>query len=173
MAFASDTRELLPQSLTSDTLFRAPLGFVSPLWGLFSGAALTGVVWWWATQWTRAPLMAAAFDEAEEIPSRALLAIEAAPESVVEATADVVTPVAAVVDETAEAIVEQAAAVGEKAVAEPPISPVIDTVVAAELPKVVTGGEAAPIPPAALASVEAPPTAPKPPRASAKSTTAS
>ena len=53
MAFASETSEPFPMAVAPQSLFRAPIGFISPLWALFSGAALTGVAFWWATQWMR------------------------------------------------------------------------------------------------------------------------
>lgn len=196
MAFASDTSELFPPSLTPDALLKAPLGFVSPLWAVFSGAALTGVAWWWATQWVRSPLMTGALDKAEAAIAEAPLAVAAATtpvaeviepaaaaaETVIEATAEVVAPAVAVIEEVADSAVaavqdlaEPVVAASEEvveAVTEPVIDPVIETVVAAELPETAVGGESAPVPPAALASVEEPEATPKPAAARTKALSA-
>lgn len=164
MAFASDTSELFPPSLTPDALLKAPLGFVSPLWAVFSGAALTGVAWWWATQWVRSPLMTGALDKAEaataEVVAPAVAVIEEVADSAVAAVQDLAEPVVAASEEVVEAVTE------------PVIDPVIETVVAAELPETAVGGESAPVPPAALASVEEPEATPKPAAARTKALSA-
>lgn len=196
MAFASDTSELFPPSLTSDALMKAPLGFVSPLWAVFSGAALTGVAWWWATQWMRSPLMAGVVDKTGAAVAEDPLAIAtaiapvaeviepaaAAAETVIEATAEAVAPAVAVIEEVAGSAVaavddlaEPVVAASEEvveAVTEAVIEPVIETVAAAELPETVVGGESAPVPPAALASVEEPEATPKPAAARTKASSA-
>lgn len=56
MSFTTETGELSPIRSTPDAMLRAPVGFASPLWGMFTGVALTGVAWWWATQWMRQPV---------------------------------------------------------------------------------------------------------------------
>ncbi len=51
MSFASDMSDVFPLKLIPQTLMTAPLGVVSPLWGLFATAAAGGVAFWWMTRW--------------------------------------------------------------------------------------------------------------------------
>jgi hypothetical protein len=108
MSFTTKTGELSPTRIAPDAMLRAPVGFASPLWGVFTGVALTGVAWWWATQWMRPPV-------AEGLTEGMAETAEAGP-----------------------ALVE----------------PILDAVIAPELPALAVGGESAPIAPTALVAEE-------------------
>jgi hypothetical protein len=90
MTFPNKTGELSPTRIAPETMLAMPVGLVSPLWGMFSGAALTGVAWWWATQWMRPPVAEGVLPGmatpgallAEPIPEPAS---ETVPEAIVEA----------------------------------------------------------------------------------------
>jgi hypothetical protein len=47
---AGETRELFPKPPAPEAF----VGLASPLWGLFAGAAMSGVAWWWMTRWALA-----------------------------------------------------------------------------------------------------------------------
>ena len=57
MSFAPDHET----AAKPETLLRVPVGFASPLWGLFAGAAVSGAAWWWMTRWTRPQNLEAMF----------------------------------------------------------------------------------------------------------------
>ena len=65
-----------------EAMLRVPVGFASPLWGLFAGAAMTGSAWWWMTRFTRPANLEAVFGTVESA------AAETVPAPVVEAVAD-------------------------------------------------------------------------------------
>src|SRR5437764_14102426 len=77
MSLAPET----PSVARPDVLLRVPVGFASPLWGIFAGAAVGASAWWWMTRWARPEnleaLFAAAAPEAPEAP----VALETVPES--------------------------------------------------------------------------------------------
>ena len=70
-----------------------PVGFVSPLWAMFSAAAGVGVAYWWMTRWTRAVNVEAVATVAPK-PAKVL----AAPAVVVEAVESLAEPVEAAVE---------------------------------------------------------------------------
>ena len=109
------------------------LGFASPLWGLYTGAAMTGMAFWWLNAWTRPQNLEALFEAtAEALPETPVVttplvlvetavilepvlaaeaAIEAAvevlsPEPMVEAVARAVETVEAVIEPLVEPVVE-------------------------------------------------------------------
>jgi hypothetical protein len=98
------------------------IGAASPLWGYFTGAAMAGVAFWWATRWMR-PQDFEAGAEAMAAPALAFVAEEAA-------------DVEAAVEIMGEPALEAAAeAVG---------GPVAEALVGDELPMLPVGGEAGP-----------------------------
>jgi len=124
MAFLDQTRDLYPETGLPGGFWKAPVGMASPLWGLFAGAALTGVTFWWATQWMR-PAFAAA---------SSALASPAEPPA---------TPVTTLVQDVVETVVEPVLEAMSQAVS-------LDTAEPDE-PLIAVGGEAAPMGPAVLA----------------------
>jgi len=116
-------------ALTKDpqAMIRVPIGAVSPLWGLFAGAAISGAAWWWMIRWARPANLEAAFGAVDTAAGE----VEAAPaaEAVSEASAAL------------EPLVEAAEAAMEKA----PPAPVAEAII--EDAPLAVGGEAAPISP--------------------------
>src|SRR5581483_5672601 len=87
-----------------EALMRVPVGFASPLWALFAGAAVSGSAWWWMSRWARPQNLEAMFGAAAELPliaaaeavaEPAIEAAEAAVEVAFEAERTVVDAVAA------------------------------------------------------------------------------
>lgn len=73
--------------------FTFPLGAVSPLWGLYAGAAMAGSAWWWMSRWskpTNLEALAALPVEAAETMAEIAETVEVA---VVEAVAEIEAPV--------------------------------------------------------------------------------
>ena len=133
--------ELSAMSKDPQRLIRVPIGAVSPLWGLFAGAAVSGAAWWWMTRWARPANLEALFG-AEEPRT------EAEPEALappvaegVEAAPEVIEPVMEAAAETVEAAAETV----ETAIEEAPPAPVAEALIEAAPEPV--GGEAAPISP--------------------------
>jgi hypothetical protein len=124
MSLAPDTETLAKP----ETLFRVPVGFSSPLWGLFAGAAMTGAAWWWMTQWTQAANLEAMFGAT------------AKPRPELEADATAPATLAA---EGVEAALESAFEIAAEAAPEPVLEALIEA--PADLPPV--GGESGPISP--------------------------
>jgi len=132
MSFAPDTETFAKP----EVLMRVPVGFASPLWGLFAGAAVSGAAWWWMTRWTRAENLEAIFGAAAKFEAAVepKLAVLAAP--VAEAVQSLVEP-------TVEALVE---ATPE------PLAETVETLAEVPLAAEPVGGEAAPISPVVEAS---------------------
>lgn len=158
MPLAGET-ELSAISKDPQALIRIPVGAVSPLWGLFAGAAMSGAAWWWMTRWTRPANLEAVFGAAEAATTEALAEVKALVAPVVDAVLEAATPAP-----IAEALIEAAPEPvgGESA----PISPVLEALAADVL-------EPAPVeaaPEALEAAVEISPeakTLPKPKKAGA------
>lgn len=163
--------ELSAISKDPQALIRIPVGAIaiSPLWGLFAGAAVSGAAWWWMTRWARPANLEAAFGAAEAEATKAEAevetlaapvaeAVEAAPalaEPVLEVAVEAVEAAPAVVGALVEAAVEPAAA--------ETVLPVAETLIEAA-PEAV-GGESAPISPVLEAlspEVAAPAVTPEP-----------
>jgi hypothetical protein len=72
-----------------EALLRVPVGFASPLWGLFAGAAMTGTAWWWMSRWARPENLEAMFGAATAGIPEPAPAAEAAQQAVAEAQAAV------------------------------------------------------------------------------------
>lgn len=152
------------------------LGAASPLWGLYAGAAMTGMAFWWLNAWTRPQNLEALFEAAETLPEapvvttplalveiaailEPVVAAEAAAEAAVEAISPepVVEAVAGGV-ETVEAVIEPVIKPVIKPVIEPVVDPILEAV--AEPEPVL---EAAPVEPVApQAELEAPKPAARP-----------
>ncbi len=123
-------------AITKDpqALIRVPVGAMSPLWGLFAGAAVSGAAWWWMTRWARPANLEAVFGAAEAATVEVETAVEALAAPVVEAieAAPAVIEAAAQprldVIEEAPALMEAAAEPALDAVAEAPaaIEPVVE-----------------------------------------------
>jgi hypothetical protein len=60
MSEFGETRELFPKAVSPQVM----VGMASPLWGLFAGAAATGMAWWWMTRWTSPQNLEALFGAA-------------------------------------------------------------------------------------------------------------
>jgi hypothetical protein len=103
------------------------IGAASPLWAYFTGAAMTGMAWWWMTRWMRPPSLEA-IAKAATAPGVQAMAEVALLESLV----------AAAVEPAVEAIAEAAG------------GPVAEALVRDEVPALPVGGEAAPFGPAVL-----------------------
>lgn len=129
--------ELSAISKDPQALIRIPVGAVSPLWGLFAGAAMSGAAWWWMTRWTRPANLEAVFGAAEAATAETLAEVEALAAPVIEAIEE--TPA------VLEPVVEAASEVVEAAVGTPPPAPIAETLIEASPEPV--GGESAPISP--------------------------
>jgi len=130
--------ELSAISKDPQALIRAPIGAMSPLWGLFAGAAVSGAAWWWMTRWARPANLEALFGAAEAGSAEAVAKTQALAESAAAAVAEAVLP-------AAEDLVEAAprAVGGESA----PISPVLEALapeIAAPAAKRATAAKSAP-----------------------------
>ena len=161
--------ELSAISKDPQALVRIPVGAVSPLWGLFAGAAMSGAAWWWMTRWTRPANLEAVFGAAEAATTETLAEVQALAASVVEAVEEApaaLEPVVEAASETVQAIIEDAtpAPIAEaliEAAPEPaggeaaPISPVLEAFAPKAVEPVVEPPLADPaIEPVAEASVE-------------------
>ncbi|RAK58392.1 hypothetical protein DJ021_00490 [Phenylobacterium hankyongense] len=97
---AGETRELFPKPPAPEAL----IGFATPLWGLFAGVAMSGVAWWWMTQWARPENLEAMFARTAKAPEKAVDLADAATsaaEPVLEALAKPELPPAPVGGEAA------------------------------------------------------------------------
>lgn len=151
---AAGENELSAMTKDPQRLIQVPIGAVSPLWGLFAGAAVSGAAWWWMTRWARPANLEAAFGAAEDAVAEAETlsetltaavaeAVEEAP-AVVEAVAEPALEAVAEAPEAVETVVEAAAEIVEAAVEAPPL-PAAERLVEAAPESV--GGESAPISP--------------------------
>jgi hypothetical protein len=129
--------ELSAMSKDPQRLIRVPIGAVSPLWGLFAGAAVSGAAWWWMTRWARPANLEAVFGAVEQPKT------EIEPE--VEALAAPVAEAAEAAPVVIEPVVEAAAETIEPVIEEAPPPPVAEALIEAAPEPV--GGEAAPISP--------------------------
>jgi hypothetical protein len=159
MTFLPETDHAAASPLAKpEALLRVPMGFASPLWGLFATAAMGGTAWWWMTRWTRTENLEALFGAAMKaqtalaqapriVAAPILEAVDAAEaaETAILAVEDAVGDV--VRDDVAEAeTLTQAVADAAEPTPEPvggeaaPISPVVAaaeiTETAAEIPQV-------------------------------------
>ena len=127
--------ELSAISKDPQALIRIPVGAVSPLWGLFAGAAMSGAAWWWMTRWTRPANLEALFGKAEAATAVTLADVEAlaAPEAIEDAPA------------VLEPVVEAASEAAEVALEDPTPAPIAEALIEAAPEPV--GGESAPISP--------------------------
>lgn len=159
---AGDTTPNPP--VDSQTLLRVPVGAVSPLWGLFAGAALSGVTWWMMTRWARPENLEALFGArlptplaptaptAEPEPEPVLAQPELTVEPVVEPEPVVAAPPPALAAAPAPEAPEPAPEPVVETASEPAI---VEALVEPELPAEPVGGEAGPISPI-LASIPEP-----------------
>ena len=129
--------ELSAISKDPQALIRIPVGAVSPLWGLFAGAAMSGAAWWWMTRWTRPANLEALFGKAEAATAETLAEVEALAAPVIEAIED--APAAL------EPVVEAAAETVEAVLETPAPAPIAEALIEGAPEPV--GGEAAPISP--------------------------
>jgi hypothetical protein len=136
MPLAGET-ELSVISKDPQALIRIPVGAVSPLWGLFAGAAMSGAAWWWMTRWTRPANLEAVFGAAKAASEEALAEVKALSAPVVEAAEEA----PAVLEAMVEAASETVGAVVEAVT----LASIPDAVIDAA-PEAV-GGESAPISP--------------------------
>ncbi len=120
-----------------EALLRIPVGFASPLWGVFTGAAMTGAAWWWMTRWAQPDNVEAMFGA---------MAKAALPATPVEAAAVMASEIAAEVEAATHTVVE---AVEPAAEVSSELSAEVLTPALEVLPEPVelVGGEAAPISP--------------------------
>ena len=109
MSFAGETG-LATISRTPETPARISVGMMSPLWGLFAGAAVSGAAWWWMTRWARPANLEAFFQAAESAPAEALALTAPVAEAIEEAPA-ATEPTIETLAETFEATVEALAPV--------------------------------------------------------------
>jgi uncharacterized membrane-anchored protein len=96
----------------------AMMGFASPLWGYYAGAALGGVAFWWMARWAQSSNLEALFADAQ-IPTFSPAAVI---EPVVEAMADAeapFVPAAEVLTSEPSAVVEAAPEMQPEPVAAP------------------------------------------------------
>jgi hypothetical protein len=101
MSFAPDTGPFA----RPESLLRVPVGFASPLWGLFAGAALSGAAFWWMTRWARPENLEAAAQPVEAEPVlEALVEPEPTPESVAGESAPVSPVLQAIEPDVGEAV---------------------------------------------------------------------
>jgi len=129
--------ELSAISKDPQALIRIPVGAVSPLWGLFAGAAMTGAAWWWMTRWTRPANLEAVFGAAQGASAETLADVEALAAPVIEAVEDAPAVL--------EPVVEAASEAAEAAIEDPTPTPIAEGLIAASPAPV--GGESAPISP--------------------------
>ncbi|MBS0334338.1 MAG: hypothetical protein JSS35_16340 [Proteobacteria bacterium] len=143
-----------------EAMLRVPVGFASPLWGFFAGAAMSGSAWWWMTRFARVENLEAMFGAAEAGAMRAAALPMPAAEAMTAAaleTLDVVEETADAVEPGAEAVVEAEVAVAagslEDLLADAPPAPILEAMeameameAAADAPAPV-GGESAAISP--------------------------
>ncbi|MDB5425062.1 MAG: hypothetical protein JWQ29_2478 [Phenylobacterium sp.] len=149
---AAGENELSAMTKDPERLIRLPIGAVSPLWGLFAGAAVSGAAWWWMTRWARPANLEAAFGAAEGAVSE----VEAQAEALAAPLVDAVEEAPAVIEAAAEPVLE--------VVAEAPPPPAAELLIEAAPEPV--GGESAPISPVLEAlSLEIAEPAPAPPEA--------
>jgi hypothetical protein len=92
-----------------EALLRVPVGFASPLWALFAGAAMTGSAWWWMTRFARVENLEAMFGAAETRVAEVVALAPPAVEALAEATVETFEEAQAAVEEVAEPVVEAAA----------------------------------------------------------------
>ena len=130
--------ELSAISKDPQALMRIPVGAVSPLWGFFAGAAMSGAAWWWMSRWTRPANLEALFGAAEKATTTAFAEVEALAAPVIEAIEDAPATLEAAI----EAATESVETTFEALIPELPAS---DGAIAAALEPV--GGESAPISP--------------------------
>ncbi|MBS0362314.1 MAG: hypothetical protein JSR98_13125 [Proteobacteria bacterium] len=151
-----------------EALLRVPVGFASPLWGLFAGAALSGSAWWWMTRFARVENLEAMFGAAEAQAAKVavlpLPAVETAAGAALETLDSVEEMVETVAEPATEAIVEAevAATAGplDRALDEAPAA-ILEAVDAADELLAPVGGESAPISPL-VAAMALEPEAPEP-----------
>lgn len=133
MSIAPDSKT--PTSAIPTELMRLPVGAVSPLWGLFAGAAMTGAAWWWMTRWARPENLEAMFGQAVRSSDAALKAAEAEAAALPE---PIVEPLAVVeaATEVTEAVIEPAVEAAEAApkVVEAIAEPIVEAIEAAPAP---------------------------------------
>lgn len=144
--------ELSAISKDPQALLRIPVGAVSPLWGLFAGAAMTGAAWWWMTRWTRPANLEAMFGAADAAGANGAARLEALAAPVVEAVEEAPATLEAVVEAfepapepVVEAITETVEAAIEVVVEDTPPAPIAEALIEAA-PEAI-GGEAAPASP--------------------------
>ena len=95
MVFATETSELPRIEIKPEALARLPFGVASPLWGFYASAALSGVAYWWMTQWTRPVNLEALFGQAAATAQPVVDVVDAVTGTVVEALAPPDLPAAA------------------------------------------------------------------------------
>lgn len=124
MSLAGET-ELSAITQGPQALARISLGVMSPVWGMFASAAVSGAAWWWMTRWARPANPEAIFDGAKALPAEIQAKVEALAAPVVEAIED------------APAVLEAVAgpAVEVMEVAQATVAPVMDAPTPAPLPK--------------------------------------
>jgi hypothetical protein len=86
MAFATETSELPHIEIKPEALVSLPVGVISPLWGFYATAALSGVAYWWMTQWARPVNLEALFGASAALPVTATVS------NAVEATVEALSP---------------------------------------------------------------------------------
>jgi hypothetical protein len=121
-----------------EALLRVPVGFASPLWGLFAGAAAAGTAWWWMSRWARPQNLEAMFGPTAVATPPALAP---AAEPVEAAVAEAEPAMAAVVEPP----VLETPIGGEAAPVAPAVAVQAEPVAAPE-PEVLAEPEAAPKP---------------------------
>ena len=122
---------------------RISVGVMSPFWGLFAGAAVSGAAWWWMTRWARPANLEAIFGVVEGLAPN----VEALAAPVVETIEE--APV------VLEAVAASAIEMMDAAPAEAAVAPVIETV--AQAPVIVEPVvEAVPETPAPVAEALSP-----------------
>jgi len=138
--------ELSAISKDPQALVRIPVGAVSPLWGLFAGAAISGAAWWWMTRWARPANLEALFGAAEAVTAATPPQVEALAAPTIEAMDQATAEL--------EPVVEAAAETFQAAVEAPTPAPIAEALI--ETAPEPVGGESAPISPvvAALPSEE-------------------
>lgn len=108
MSFAGETEfTAIPRS--PETSARISVGMMSPLWGLFAGAAVSGAAWWWMTRWARPANLEAFFQATESAPAEMqaeTLALAAPAAEAIEEASAAAEPAIETIAETLEATVE-------------------------------------------------------------------